>query len=547
MLKALMRKQFSETVSFMFMSGKAGKRRSVGGMIGYGVLMLYVLACFGFIFFASAGALCKPLVSMGLDWLYFALMGIMATAMGVIGSVFTTQSKLYEAKDNELLLSMPIPSRLILLSRLLGLFGQALVFELLVLLPAAAVYIVNFGMGFSQIIIYILICLLLPLFTLGLSCILGWLTALASSRMRNKSLVSMILSIGFLCLYFYAYSKINTYLQLILVNSEAVGATVKKALYPLYQMGMAAAGSWASLLIFAALVLVFFALIYLLLSVSFIRIATGKRGAAKIKYSEKPMKRSSQGAAKIKYSEKPMKRSSQGAALLKKEALRFWSSPTYMMNCSLGSIMMLIGTVVLVVKLDDFRPILAQIPSLDAALPLLTAGAIALIGSMNVVTAPSISLEGKTLWLTQSLPVSGWQVLKSKLTLHMLITAVPAFVCMLVLAVVLKVDPVSTLLLLVFSVIYVLLCAALGLMINLKLPNLNWTNETVAVKQSASVIVAMLANWGIAFLLIIGYIFLGAKLSQGLFLLLCTLLSAAASALALLWLKKRGQKILAHL
>ena len=105
----------------------------------------------------------------------------------------------------------------------------------------------------------------------------------------------------------------------------------------------------------------------------------------------------------------------------------------------------------------------------------------------------------------------------------------------------------SGMLLLVFSVIYVLLCAALGLMINLKLPNLNWTNETVAVKQSASVIVAMLANWGIAFLLIIGYIFLGDKLSQGLFLLLCTLLSAAASALALLWLKKRGQKILAHL
>ena len=118
---------------------------------------------------------------------------------------------------------------------------------------------------------------------------------------------------------------------------------------------------------------------------------------------------------------------------------------------------------------------------------------------------------------------------------------------MLVLAVVLQVDPVSTVLMLVFSVIYVLLCAALGLMINLKLPNLNWTNETVAVKQSASVIVAMLANWGIAFLLIIGYIFLGSKLSQALFLLLCTLLSAAASALALLWLKKRGQKILAHL
>ena len=215
-----------------------------------------------------------------------------------------------------------------------------------------------------------------------------------------------------------------------------------------------------------------------------------------------------------------------------------------MLNCGLGTLMLPAGGVFLIIKADS---LLGIFPQDSPLLSLIMCAGICMMASMNDITAPSVSLEGKTLWLTQSLPVSGWQVLKSKLTLHMLITAIPAFVCMLVLAVVLKVDPVSTLLLLVFSVIYVLLCAALGLMINLKLPNLNWTNETVAVKQSASVIVAMLANWGIAFLLIIGYIFLGAKLSQGLFLLLCTLLSAAASALALLWLKKRGQKILAHL
>ena len=530
MLKALMRKQFSETASFLFMSGKAGKRRSAGGIIGYGLLMLYVLGCFGFLFYISADALCRPLVSMGLDWLFFALMGIMATAMGVIGSVFTTQSKLYEAKDNELLLSMPIPSRLILLTRLLGLYVQTLVFELMVLLPSAAVYIVCCGMRVSQIVIYFLICLLLPLFTLALSCVLGWLTALASSRMRNKSLVSLILCLGFLGVYFYAYSKVNYYLQLILMNSEAVGSTVRRVLYPLYQMGLAAAGSWVSLLIFSAFVLLIFGLICLVLDLSFIKIATGKRGAAKIKYSEKPMKRSS-----------------QSAALLKKEALRFWSSPTYMLNCSLGSFMMLIGTVVLIVKLNDLRPMLAQLPGLEAALPLLAAAAIALIGSMNVVTAPSISLEGKTLWLTQSLPVSGWQVLKGKLTLHMLITAVPAFICMLVLAVVLEVGVVSTVLLLIFSVLFVLVCAALGLMINLKLPNLNWTNETVAVKQSASVIVAMLANWGVAFLLFIAYYFFGRRLSTELFALLCALFCALAAALFLLWLKKRGQNILAQL
>ena len=530
MLKALMRKQFSETVSFLFMSGKSGKRRSLGGMIGYALLMVYVVACFGFLFAMSADALCLPLVSMGQEWLFFALMGILATAMGIIGSVFTTQSKLYEAKDNELLLSMPIPSRLILFSRLLGLYGQTFFFQLLVLLPSAAVYALRCGMDFSQGLLYALICLLLPLFTLALSCILGWLTALASSRMKNKSLVTLLLSLAFLCAYFYIYSQINTYLQLILINSEAVGSAIKHALYPLYQMGLAAAGHIGAFLVFAAMVLVFFALIYLLLSASFLKIATGKRGAAKVKYSEKPMKRSS-----------------QGAALLKNEALHFWSSPTYMLNCSLGSFLMLIGTVVLIVKLDDFRPMLSQLPALEELLPLLAAAAIALIGSMNVVTAPSVSLEGKNLWLIQSLPVSGWQVLKSKLKLHLLITAIPSFLCTLILSVTLKGDPATTLVLLVFSVLFVLLCAALGLMINLKLPNLNWTNETVAVKQSASVIVAMLANWGVIFLFFIGFYFLGEPLGPSLFMLLCTLFCAAASALSLLWLKNRGQKILANL
>ena len=218
-----------------------------------------------------------------------------------------------------------------------------------------------------------------------------------------------------------------------------------------------------------------------------------------------------------------------------------------MLNCSLGSFLMLIGTVVLIVKLDDFRPMLSQLPALEEMLPLLATAAIALIGSMNVVTAPSVSLEGKNLWLIQSLPVSGWQVLKSKLKLHLLITAIPAFLCTLILSVTLKGDPVTTLVLLVFSVLFVLLCAALGLMINLKLPNLNWTNETVAVKQSASVIVAMLANWGVIFLFFIGFYFLGEPLGPSLFMLLCTVLCAAASALSLLWLKNRGQKILANL
>lgn len=52
-------------------------------------------------------------------------------------------------------------------------------------------------------------------------------------------------------------------------------------------------------------------------------------------------------------------------------------------------------------------------------LVLMLIGAIALMTSMNDITAPAISLEGKNIWLSQSLPVKPWQVLRSKLELHM--------------------------------------------------------------------------------------------------------------------------------
>ena len=53
---------------------------------------------------------------------------------------------------------------------------------------------------------------------------------------------------------------------------------------------------------------------------------------------------------------------------------------------------------------------------------------VCLLASMNLMAAPSVSLEGRTLWLVQSLPVRPWQVLRAKLQLQLVLTAVPALI-----------------------------------------------------------------------------------------------------------------------
>ena len=50
------------------------------------------------------------------------LVGLIAVFLGAFGSVFSTYSSLYLSKDNDLLLSLPIPVRCVMASRLLGVY-----------------------------------------------------------------------------------------------------------------------------------------------------------------------------------------------------------------------------------------------------------------------------------------------------------------------------------------------------------------------------------------------------------------------------------------
>ena len=201
MIKTLLGKQLRELTAFLYQSGKTGKRRGVAAMIGYGVLLVYAFGAFGFLIYQMADTLCAPLVGMGLGWLYFALIGLLATFLGVVGSVFSVYSTLYQAKDNELLLSMPIPPGVIMLTRLVGVYLLSVLFELVVLIPAGLKYLLVGPVTAMSVVLYILTCLILPLLSVVLACLLGWVLALIASRVKNGSFFRLEEPDGFYRLY----------------------------------------------------------------------------------------------------------------------------------------------------------------------------------------------------------------------------------------------------------------------------------------------------------------------------------------------------------
>ena len=137
MLKALLKVRLAAFGAYFTGASRSRRRQSKVQKIGMLAVMLYALAAFGMLFYTSFSAIAGIYAHEGFGWLYFAMYAIMAFALMVFGSVFTAKAQLYEAKDNELLLSMPIAPRAILASRMASLWLLNLIFGLVVAVPAA--------------------------------------------------------------------------------------------------------------------------------------------------------------------------------------------------------------------------------------------------------------------------------------------------------------------------------------------------------------------------------------------------------------------------
>ena len=324
MLKILVKKQLTEIFRSYFYNPKTNKARSKGAVAGYIILFAVVMVgLLGGMFTMMSLGLCGPLVSAGMGWLYFALMSLLAVLLGAFGSVFNTYSGLYLAKDNDLLLSMPIPVNTLMASRLLSVYLMGLMYSGVVILPAVIVYWVVAPVTAGVILGGVLLLALLSVFVLTLSCALGWVVAKISLKLKNKSFITMLVSLVFIGVYYFFVFRAQTFIKELVGNAAAYGDSIKGAAYPLYLLGQVGTGDGLAMAIVSAAVLALFAVMWALIARSFLRLAT-----------------STGRTERRAYREKAAARRSVPAALLGKELARFTASPNYMLNCGMGVLLM---------------------------------------------------------------------------------------------------------------------------------------------------------------------------------------------------------------
>lgn len=475
MLKALLKKQFLEVFRRYFYD-KTGKKHSKFATILlfvlFGVLIVGVL---GGMFTVLSIYICDRFKDVNLIWLYYALMGLIAVLFGCFGSVFNTYATLYLAKDNDFLLSMPIPVKTIMASRLLSVFLLGLMYSGVVTIPAAVVSLVMNGASVLSVSGGILFVVFTAFIVLTLSCLLGWVVSLIAVRLKNKSFITVIVSLVFIALYYLVYFKAQDIIGYIVSNSETLGQNVKTYALPFYVFGKGCTGDLLCLLATAAVVFGFFALTWAVMARGFLKIVT-----------------SSSSVAKNGRKAKSEKQKTPFFALYRKELKRFTSSATYMLNSGFGILFYVVFAVALFASRPMLEEIIMSLGGMSHIVCAVVVMAICFLSSTITYIVPSVSLEGKSIWILQSMPVNSFLPLKAKVAVHITLSLPLALIVYACSAFVLPYDVAAFAFGTLFIILFNVFNAFFGLFLAVKMCNLDWMNESVPIKQGLNVGLFML-------------------------------------------------------
>lgn len=406
---------------------------------------------------------------------------IVCTVISFVEGIYKSQGMLFDAKDNDLLLSLPIKKSHILFVRLTKLLIFQYLFNLMFLLPAVIVYAYYMTPDISFYIISVIMSLLVPIIPTVCGSIIGYMIKLLSSKFKKKGLVQTILSIIITVLILLLSMNINTFINELATNANGINEAITKLYYPielyLNLIDRFNILDFASLIVINLMPLGIFILIgakyyYKIITKTVEGNVNSANGIKKGKIAHK----------------KPLK------ALTLKEIKRYFSSPVCIINTLFGPVIIFLTTILLCVKGTGILNVEGMPISLDIEkyLPAIYYALVVAICSLTQITAFSISIEGRTINITKSLPVSWKTICDSKILMSLIIELPLILISNLLFIIKFRVNLIYSLLILGITFSAAFLMSVLGLIINLKYPKMDANNDTEIVKQSISVLVAVI-------------------------------------------------------
>ena len=430
---------------------------------------------FGLFFFYS-WMLGGPLEKFGLLRVLVLYAVLFPSMVSFLTSLYTVPGQLFYSKDYDLLLSLPLKTTTVLMSKLLNLLLANSLVAAVLALPPLIVYGWKSGAGPAFWLCTVVAVPLLPAVPLTGAALLALLTGNVAGRFKRSSQVVARLTLILLILLMVGSFQLSGSSQAAMAGANAVLDAIRTWYPPAALCFDALTGpSLVSLLLFLALSAGVLLLFCVFFARSF-RTILSRLGAT---------------CARADYKLQPLAASSPLWALFVKEVKGYFGCPIYVLNTSVGMVMLTLFSVSTLCLGDATKAKLFHTPGLVEWAPVSALLTMVFLASICCTTASSISLEGRSLWILKSAPLDPLAIFKGKLLLNLAVTWPFLALNSLLLMAGLRLDCRHWLLIWGVSSVYALFMAVAGLVINLLYPKLEFKNPVAVVKQSASVLITV--------------------------------------------------------
>ena len=458
-----------------------------------------------------------------------ALMLTMAAVLGAVTTLTKAGTVLFSAASIDQLLTLPLPRRTVILSRIFSLYYEELLINAGVVLSAGVCCQIRMGEHLSAAFwpVLILTVFLAPLIPLGVGGLVGLFISMLTARMKKKNIFTILFSLLFLAAVMVFSFSTGTLFENMSAVAEGMTARIF-ALYPPSRLFVAGlSGNVGAFLLFALVSLVSMAALCLaaVKGFSFFYGAINATAAARA------------------FRMGRQKQTGLLLTLCKKELKQKLNTPIWVLNTDMGTLMAILMTVALIVTgREPVMEVLEEVFDRGHQAGLIFSLVIATVQCMSLTATASVSMEGKGLWLIKSLPVKADTWLRSKLLVSMLPPAAGGLLCGFALTIAWGLPAWNLPMTFGLSLLFAWAFSVVELALGLKFARFDWENPAEVVKQGGGVILSMLITFlviggAVALVIFLGY--LGA-------LVLCLLLVAVALPIRLA-LRRRAEKMLTNL
>ncbi|WP_234124629.1 putative ABC transporter permease subunit [Clostridium hydrogenum] len=411
--------------------------------------------------------------------------------------IFYVMNVFYFSKDIDYLLPLPLKPETIIASKFTVTLLYEYFLEGIILIPCTLIYGIGSSANPLFYVYSVILIAFLPILPLALALLISMLIMPLVNLSKSKDFFKMMAGIIGVVFAF----GINIVSRMVGGhNANQFSNNIKnisKTAGSVFPGGRIAADALINCSNFYGfLQLAIFVLINILSLVIILSLSKAFYLKGVVGLSESGSKRKAMNESELS---KAVNRRSIVAAYTIKELKLLVRTPAYFVNCVLPDV---IWPLIIIIPVffgtsQNNGPSKDQLISLfgsSSNYPIIVAGAAAFgvfIGAMNVVTCTSISREGDNFFVMKYIPVSYEQQITAKLFSGIIVALAGHILLVVVACIVMKLPIYIGLFSIIAGTFGIAFSAAIGILIDIRFPKLEWDNEQRAVKQNLNVLFAV--------------------------------------------------------